>query len=90
MLYCIFSAGFLFFVYCGSDFDGRKDLTFGRIGVNIPPTANSPSKMSCSGSIFTTTSHPTVIFGTHGNSGHKRLKEYLFSRRKGYKVPEIA
>ena len=37
-----------------------------------------------------TTSHPTVIFGAYGNSGDKRLKEYLFSRRKGYKVPEIA
>ena len=44
MLYWIFSAGFLFFVYCGSNFDGRKDLTFYRFRVNIPPTANSPSK----------------------------------------------
>ena len=44
MLYWIFSAGFLFFVYCGSNFGGRKDLTFCRFRVNIPPTANSPSK----------------------------------------------
>ena len=79
----------MFFVCCGSNFDGRKDLTFYLFRVNIPPTANSPSKMSCSGSIFTTTSHPTVIFGTHGNSGDKRLKERVISRRKGYKVPEM-
>ena len=41
MLYCIFSAGFLFFVSCGSNFDGRKDLTFYRFRVIIPPTENS-------------------------------------------------
>ena len=89
MLYRIFFAGVLFFVYCGSKFDGGKDLTFCRFRVNIPPTANSPSKFLCSGSIFTTTSHPTVIFGTHGNSGDKRLKEQVISRRNGYKVPEM-
>ena len=33
-----------FFDYCGSIFDSRKDLTFCRFRVNIPPTANSPSK----------------------------------------------
>ena len=78
-----------FFVYCGSIFDGRKDLTFCRFRVNIPPTASSPSKVLCSGSIFTTTYHPTVSFGAHGNSGDKRLKERVISRRKGYKVPEM-
>ena len=90
MLYHSFSAEVLFFVYCGSKFDGKKDLTFYRFRVNIPPTANSPSKFLCSGSIFTTTYHPTVSFGAHGNSGHKRFKEYVISRRKCYKLLEMA
>ncbi len=92
-----FSRGFVlhmcyqpfFFVYCGSNFDGRKDLTFGQFRVNIPSTENSPSKSSCSGSVFTTTYHPTVIFGAHGNSGDKRLKNHVVSRRKCYKAPEM-
>ena len=80
----------MFFVYCGSNFDGRKDLTFYLFRVNIPPIANSPSKMSCSGSIFTTTSHPTVIFGTHGNSGDKRAENDVFPSGKGRKCPEMS
>lgn len=41
MLYPIFSTGILFFVYCGSNFDGRKDLTFYRFRVIIQTTKNS-------------------------------------------------
>ena len=41
-----------FFVYCGSNFEGKKDLTFCGYRVNIPPTANSPSKFLCSGSFL--------------------------------------
>ena len=33
-----------FFVYCGSNFEGKKDLIFCGYRANIPPTANSPSK----------------------------------------------
>ena len=41
MLYHFFFAGVLFFVYSGSNFDGRKDLTFYRFRVIIQTTENS-------------------------------------------------
>ena len=71
-----------FFVYCGSNFEGKKDLTFCGYRVNIPPTANSPSEFLCSGSVFVTTYHPTVFFGADGNSGDKSAEEQAVSGRK--------
>ena len=82
-----------FFVYCGSNFEGKKDLTFCGYRVNIPPTANSPSKFLCSGSIFMTTYRPTVFFGADGNSGLGSAEEHSFPSGKGRKklfLAEIA
>ena len=47
------------------------------------------TKFLVRGVSFTTTFHPTVISGTHGNSGDKSAEEQVLSGRNGYKVPEM-
>ena len=69
---------FLFFVYCGSIFESRKDLTVHRFKVIIQATGNSPNG-GLFGESFTTTSHPTVFCGADENSGDKSAGERTVS-----------
>ena len=77
----------LFFAYSSTDF-GRKGLAFSVFGVTIQPINGRSPNDFCSESIFTTTFHPTVIFGALGNSGDKSVEEQAGSGRKHSKVPE--
>lgn len=88
MLYTVFSGRVLFFVYCSSIFESKKDLTFAVSELSYSQQ-KTPRTAVCAGSLFKTASHPTVIFGAHGNSGLGRFKEQEISRRERHKVPEM-
>ena len=73
-----------------ANFDRKNHLTFSRFQGNIQiETLPEHRRLPCSGSVFTTTFHPTDVFGANGNSGDKSAKEHLISSRKRQKASEM-